>query len=122
MPHRAPPNPSRYLVEWYRPGLTHELLQQTAHKIGRSAGELSAEGSMVELLLALFVPDDEVAFCLFAANSQASVTQVCQRAEIPFHRIAEAISTPPQVVKAAPSNGDVSHGGEEPPSYFDLKK
>jgi Protein of unknown function (DUF4242) len=115
MPHRPPPNPSRYLVEGYRPGLTHELLQQTAHKIGRSAEELSAEGSMVELLLALFVPDDEVVFCLFAANSRASVTQVCRRAELPFHRIAEAISTPPPVLNATPSNGEVSGGGGEPP-------
>jgi hypothetical protein len=117
MPHRPPPNPSRYLVEWYRPGLTHELLQQTAHNIGRSAGELSADGSTVELLLTLFVPDDEVGFCLFEANSRSSVAQVCRRADLPFHRIAEAISTPPPVVNAAPSNGDVSRGGEEAPTF-----
>jgi len=91
VPHPAPLDPSRYLVEWYRSDLTDDLLQQTAHKIGRSAGDLSAEGVTVDLLLTLFVPDDEVAFCLFAAASRASVAQVCRRADLPVHRIAEAL-------------------------------
>lgn len=94
MPHRPSPIASRYLVEWYRPGLTNELLQETAQKIGQSAGELSAEGTMVELLLTLFVPEDEVAFCLLATNSRASVTHVCRLAELPFQRIVEAMVAP----------------------------
>ncbi|MFD1931127.1 MULTISPECIES: hypothetical protein [Nonomuraea] len=93
MPHRAPPSLTRYLVEWYRPGLTDELLKETAHRIGSCAGELSAEGRTVDLLLTLFVPEDEVAFCLFAAGSPASVAQVCRQAEIPVHRLVEAIES-----------------------------
>jgi hypothetical protein len=115
MSRRPSPTRSCYLVEWYRPDLTNELLQQTAQDIGRSAREQSAEDTMVELLLTLFVPEDEVAFCLFAANSRASVTQVCRRAELPFHRIAEAISTPAAPHGSAASKSRVS-ADEEPPT------
>jgi hypothetical protein len=93
MPDQPLADLSGYLVEWYRPGLTDELLEETADKIDRSAKQFSAEGSLVDLLLTLFVPADEVAFCLFAASSPASVAQVCRRARLPFHRIAEAMAS-----------------------------
>ncbi len=41
---------SRYLVEWYRPDLTDELLELTTARIDDSADRLSAGGSTVELL------------------------------------------------------------------------
>jgi hypothetical protein len=81
----------RYLVEWYRPGLTGESLEQTAQRIGRSAEEPSSDFGGVDLLLTLYLPGDEVAFCLFAADSADAVAQVCRRAGIPYHRIAEAV-------------------------------
>src|SRR5262245_10205835 len=94
MPKGTARRPTRYLVEWYRPGLTAELLEQTARTIDRCAADLSAEGTRIDLLLTLFVPADEVAFCLFAAGSPTSVEQVCQRARLPFTRIAETIDRP----------------------------
>jgi hypothetical protein len=100
MADRPAANLPRYLVEWYGPGLTDELLEQTAGRIDRFARDLSAEGSVVDLLLTLFVPDDEVAFGLFAADSPASVAQVCRRAQLPFHRIATAIARPSRTPRA----------------------
>ncbi len=94
MPEGTAPRPPRYLVEWYRPGLTGELLEQTASTIDRCTADLSAEGTRVDLLLTLFVPADEVAFCLFAAGSPTSVEQACRRARLPFTRIAETIDRP----------------------------
>ena len=94
MSEGSPASRSRYLVEWYQPALTKELLEQTARQIDRSTAELSNEGTAVDLLLTLFVPDDEVAFCLFAAGSPASVEQACRRAELPFERITQAITSP----------------------------
>jgi hypothetical protein len=91
MSEGSPPR-SRYLVEWYQPALTEALLKRTAGQIDRSAAELSNEGTAVALLLTLFMPDDEVAFCLFAAGSLASVEQACRRAELPFERITRAIT------------------------------
>jgi hypothetical protein len=92
MPGSSPPRPSRYLVEWYQPALTEALLSRTARQIDRCTAELSREGTAVDLLLTLFMPDDEVAFCLFAAGSLASVEQACRRAELPWERITRAIT------------------------------
>ena len=92
MPEGSPPSPSRYLVEWYHPALTDALLKRTARHIDRSTAGLSKEGTAVDLLLTLFMPDDEVAFCLFAAWSQAGVEEACRRAELPFERITRAIT------------------------------
>jgi hypothetical protein len=94
MPEGTAPRPPRYLVEWYRPGLTGELLEQTASTIDRCTADLSAGGTRIDLLLTLFVPADEVAFCLFAAGSPTLVEQACQRARLPFTRIAETIDRP----------------------------
>lgn len=93
-----PAGASRYLVEWYQPALSAALLEETAREIDRSAAELSKEGTAVSLLLTLFMPDDEVAFCLFAARSSASVERACQRAALPFDRISRAITGPCEVI------------------------
>lgn len=79
----------RFLAEWYRPRLAEEPLGQTARRIGHAARETSAGG--VELLQTIFLPDDEVAFCLFAAESAELVARVCRRAQLPYDRITEAI-------------------------------
>jgi len=92
MPEGSPPSPSRYLVEWYQPALTEALLKRTARHIDRSTAELSKAGTAVDLLLTLFMPEDEVAFCLFAAGSLACVEQACRRAQLPFERITKAIT------------------------------
>jgi hypothetical protein len=85
---------SRYLAEWYQPAMTEERLEQTALRIGQSAAELSAGGSPVHVLMTMLMPDDEVAFCLFAAGSPTLVEQACRRADIPFSRITRAITSP----------------------------
>jgi hypothetical protein len=77
----------RYLAEWYQPAMTEERLEQTARRISQSAAELSAKGSPVHVLVTMLMPDDEVAFCLFAAGSPTLVEQACRRADIPFSRI-----------------------------------
>jgi hypothetical protein len=92
MSEGSPGSPSRYLVEWYQPALSAALLDETERELGRSAAEVSREGTAVSLLLTLFMPDDEVAFCLFAAGSPASVEQTCRRAALPFERISRAIT------------------------------
>lgn len=92
MPGSPSPSQPRYLVEWYQPALSGELLDRAVDQIGRSTAEVSQQGSTVELLLTLFMPDDEVAFGLFAAGSPASVERACRRAELPFERITRAIT------------------------------
>lgn len=74
--------------------MAQERLEQTARRIGQCAAELSASGSSVHVLLTLFMPDDEVAFCLFAAGSPALGRQACRRADIPFSRVTRTITSP----------------------------
>jgi hypothetical protein len=87
------PSQSRYLAEWYQPALSEELLEETARQLDRCTAGVSAEGTAVALHLMLFMPDDEVAFCLFAAGSRA-VEETCRRAGVPYERITRAISRP----------------------------
>lgn len=94
MSHGSTSSGPRYLAEWYQPAMTVELLEQTARRIGQSAAELSARGSPVHVLVTMFMPDDEAAFCLFAAESPTLVEQACRRAGIPFSRITRAITSP----------------------------
>jgi hypothetical protein len=84
----------QYLAEWYQPAMTEDRLDQIARRIGQSAAELSAKGNPVHVLVTMLMPDDEVAFCLFAAGSPTLVEQACRRADIPFSRISRAITSP----------------------------
>lgn len=94
MSHDSTANGPRYLAEWYQPALTEQRLEQAARRIGRSAAALSARGSPVHVLVTMLMPDDEVAFCLFAAGSPTLVEQAGRRAGLPFSRITRAITTP----------------------------
>jgi len=84
------PSPSCFLVEWYPPDLTEELLDHTAATLERCAASMSAEGSPVQLLMTLAVPTDEVVFGVFAACSARIVAEACQRAGIPAQRLSVA--------------------------------
>lgn len=117
MPEGSWAGPFRYLVEWYQPALSAAVLEETERQLGRSAAEVSSEGPRVSLLLTLFMPDDEVAFCLFAAGSPASVEQTCRRAALPFERISRAI-TGEDASRPGPASGpapaDVAANGPGP--------
>jgi Protein of unknown function (DUF4242) len=116
MSEGSSPSPFRYLVEWYQPALSTALLEETERQLDRSAAEVTKEGTAVSLLLTLFMPDDEVAFCLFAAGSPASVEQTCRRAALPVERISRAITGPdasrPGPASRRPS-ADVGAGGTD---------
>ena len=79
----------RFLVEWYRPRLAEEPLGQAIGRIGLAARETSAGG--VELLQTIFLPDDEVTLCLFAAESPELIVRACRRADLPVDRITKAV-------------------------------
>jgi hypothetical protein len=80
-----------YLVEWYRPDLTEEQLDDTAATLEECAASMSAEGSPVQLLMTLSVPTDEVIFGVFAAGSALIVAQACERGGIPAQRLTAAV-------------------------------
>lgn len=79
-----------YLVEWYRPAVTEEPLDETAARLNQCAVSMSEPGSPVHLLTMLAVPSDEVLFGVFTAASSTVVTQTCERAGIPAQRVTTA--------------------------------
>lgn len=85
----AAPSLPCYLVEWYRPEIT-EAVDDTVARLDESATLMSAEGSLVQLLMTFAVPADEVVFSVFAAESAQTVFQACQRAGFPAERLTAA--------------------------------
>ncbi|HXS87566.1 MAG TPA: hypothetical protein VN741_18215 [Mycobacterium sp.] len=80
-----------YLAEWYRRGLTEDDLDHVAARIGECANAMSARGAAVQLLIALAVPDDELIFGVFTADSAEVVDRTCNQAGLPAQRLSTAI-------------------------------
>ena len=79
---------TRYLVEWYRPNLTPQLIDELVAALDRGAAETSAEGFPVWLLMTLAVPSDEVLYGVFAADSPELVETACARAGVAPERMS----------------------------------
>jgi Nickel responsive protein SCO4226-like len=80
-----------FLVEHYRPGVTAEECQSTADRVRASAEEMERAGSGIRFLHSTFVPEDEAAFCVFAAESSGLVEDAYRRVGVPFERIVDAL-------------------------------
>jgi hypothetical protein len=80
-----------YLAEWYRSELTEELLERAVTKLDECVSSVCAQGSHVRLLMALAVPDDQLVFGVFVADSEEIVDGICRQAGIPAHRLSRAI-------------------------------
>jgi hypothetical protein len=82
-----------YLVEVYAPRKGAADVRQAAFRARESAERLSGEGIDVRYVRAIFVPEDETCFHIFQAVSQEAVRAASERAELPAHRIVEAVPT-----------------------------
>ena len=76
----AAPVANRFLVEWYRPNLTQELIDSVVSGLNKAIASMSAEGSPVRLVMTVGVPTDEVLYGVFAADSPDLVRAACERA------------------------------------------
>lgn len=94
MSSKAEPGLHRYLAECYWPRMSDTSFQEAVRRARSAADRLSAEGEEVHYLGALLVPTDELAFCLFAARTQAAVERAGREARIEFDRVVEAIQVP----------------------------
>lgn len=69
-----------------------------AHRAGRAARhaavQLTREGTAVELVRSLFLPEDETCIYIYVADSIESVRMAAGRAALSFERIAEAAGEP----------------------------
>jgi hypothetical protein len=76
-----------FLVEHYWPGVTEEAFRHAAGLVRASADRLDG----IRFLHSTFVPEDEAAFCVFAASSSSLVAEAYRRAGVPFERILDAL-------------------------------
>lgn len=81
----------RYLAESYWSGLTESRMLQAARRVQEAARDLTSEGTGITCLTTLFIPDDEVLFCLFDAGSVGIVEEAYRRAALPFDRILPVV-------------------------------
>lgn len=80
-----------FMVERYLPAATQKALGEAAHQAQEAALSMSAEGVPVRYLRSMFAPSDEWYFCLFSADSAASVRQAHARLGIPVDRVVEIV-------------------------------
>jgi len=76
-----------FVVEHYWPDVTADAFRASTEQVRAAAGELAG----VRLLHATLVPQDESAFCVFAAVSEQDVQAAYARAGVRFERIVEAL-------------------------------
>ena len=81
----------RYLAEWYHPDLTREALQRRVTAIVTNAARSADGGRAVTLLTTFLLPNDEVVFGVFAADSGESVAEICRRSGYPAGRVSAAV-------------------------------
>ena len=74
------PVTTRYLVEWYRPNLTRQLIDEIVAELDKATAGMRAEGAPVSLVMTVAVPLDEVLYGVFAAETPDLVRTACERA------------------------------------------
>jgi len=80
-----------YVVERYVPRSTANELRSEGERVTQAArGLSSAEEGAVAYLSSIYMPADEVSFCLFNSDSADSIAACFERAQIAFDRILEA--------------------------------
>jgi hypothetical protein len=80
-----------FLVEWYRPAIADETLDQSVARLIRCAASISAAGSPVQLIATLAVPNDEIVLAIFGSAAEQAVAEVCRQAGFPAQRLTAAV-------------------------------
>lgn len=81
-----------YLLECYEPGLERAEVESATDRALAAAAKLREEGRKVEYVGAILVPEDEVVFHIFAAESEAAVREAGVRASVEYERVVESVA------------------------------
>jgi uncharacterized protein DUF4242 len=84
--------PTTFLVEHYRPGISVANLKSFAARVRDAAAAMERDGKPVWYVRSTIVPRDESSLCVFEAASEELVREVYERAGVAFERISTAIS------------------------------
>ena len=80
-----------FLVEHYRPGITVEEFREAASRMRQVSEAMATSPSPIRFLHSTLIPEDETAFCVFHASSQAAVEEAYRHAGVSFERIVDAM-------------------------------
>ncbi|OBF97257.1 Uncharacterised protein [Mycolicibacterium flavescens] len=82
---------SCYFAEWYLANLTQDAVERLVTRLQAALENSDGEFSVVRLVGAVAVPEDEVFYGVFAATSPESVTEVCERIGMPPGRLTASV-------------------------------
>jgi hypothetical protein len=81
-----------YVVETYLPRLSREQLSSFEQRLRRAAEIVSRNGTPVEHVRSVHIPDDETCFHFFEATSAEAVGAAGEQAGLVFDRITQALA------------------------------
>ena len=94
---------SCYLAEVFAPHAGVETRRAEADRVGAATAALAAEGARVRFLYSVFVPADETAMHLLAADRRATVEHALRDAGLEADRISPAIAVAGNQSREAPA-------------------
>jgi hypothetical protein len=80
-----------YLAEAYLARPRASELRAHEGRARAAASELRRQGVPIRFVRSIFVPGDEICFYVFEAVSAEAVGTACERAELRFERVVEAV-------------------------------
>jgi hypothetical protein len=84
-----------FVAELYLPAGHAVTAVRLAGVADQTAGQLTGEGTRVQLMRSIFIPQDETCIHLYSAESREAVQLLAVRAALPLDRISDAVSWPP---------------------------
>ena len=83
-----------YLAESYE-RRSGACLDKAIARVRLAVKEMAAEGIGLRYVRSTFVPEDEICFHVFEAESAAVIDEVSRRAGLPFEHVVEAMPITP---------------------------
>ena len=83
---------AEFLLELYVPRQNGAAVKRGAANARRAAQQLTREGTPVRYLRSIFVPEDEICFHLYEAETAEVVREAARRAQLSFERITAAFA------------------------------
>jgi uncharacterized protein DUF4242 len=81
-----------FVGEQYLPASGGELATRSAAAAREAAAQLTREGTPVDYVRSIFIPEDETCIHLYRAESIEAVRAAAARASLRLDRLAQAIS------------------------------
>jgi hypothetical protein len=81
-----------FVAEQYRSSTEVDAAERVASAARLAAEQLTREGTPVEFVRSIFIPEDETCFYIYKAVSIESVLAAGARSSLRFERVSEAVT------------------------------